>query len=131
MGNPLSAQDLLDAARRRITRHTPTQAHDAQSQGAIIVDLRCDADRIAEGSIPGGLPIALSVLPWRVDPESPSPDERLTSRDTTLILVCNDGFSSSLAAAELVEMGFAHTGDIEGGFRAWTAAGLPVEAQSG
>ena len=130
MGNPLSARDLLDAARRRITRHTPTQAHDAQSQGAIIVDLRCEADRTAEGSIPGAVPIALSVLPWRVDPASPSRDERLTGRDTTMVLVCNDGFSSSLAAAELIDMGFTHAGDIEGGFRAWAAAGLPVEVDS-
>jgi len=130
MGNPLSAQDLLDAARRRIARHTPSQAHDAQSQGAIIVDVRCDTDRTAEGSIPGAVPIALSVLPWRVDPASPTRDERLANRDATVIVVCNDGFSSSLAAAQLIDMGFTHAGDIEGGFRTWASAGLPVETDT-
>ncbi|RZV43534.1 MAG: rhodanese-like domain-containing protein [Acidimicrobiia bacterium] len=130
MGRPLSAQDLLDAARVRIHRHSPAQALQAQSEGAIILDLRCGSDRTAEGSIPDSLPIALSVLPWRVDPASPSRDERLTSREATLILVCNDGFSSSLAAANLIEMGFANAGDLEGGYRAWAAAGLPVESDS-
>ena len=130
MGRPLSAQDLLYAARGRIHRHSPAQALQAQSEGAIILDLRCDSDRTAEGSIPGSLPTALSVLPWRVDPASPSRDERLTSREATLILVCNDGFSSSLAAANLVDMGFANAGDLEGGYRAWAAAGLPVESDS-
>jgi rhodanese-related sulfurtransferase len=130
MANPLSAKDLLNTARRRIARHTPAEAHDAQSQGAIIVDLRCETDRTAGGAIPGAVPAALSVLPWRVDPTSPTRDERLASREETMILVCNDGFSSSLAAAQLIDMGFTHAGDIEGGFQAWVAAGLPVETDS-
>ena len=131
MGKPLSAQDMLDAARRDIARFSPTGALAAQADGATIVDLRCGADRLAEGGIPGAVPIALSVLLWRADPTSASRDERIADRDARLILVCNDGYSSSLAASDLVEMGFPHAGDIAGGFRAWAAAGLPVEVQDG
>jgi len=124
MGNTLSARDLLDAARRRITRFSPEEALAAQASGTLMVDLRCDADRVDEGEIPGAIPVALSVLPWRVDPTSASRDDRITNSD--LILVCNDGFSSSLAAAELASMGI-EAGDVTGGFRAWAAAGLPIE----
>ncbi|MGI9649297.1 MAG: rhodanese-like domain-containing protein [Acidimicrobiia bacterium] len=125
----LSADDLLTAARSQIQRFTPTAAREAQASGATIIDLRCGTDREAEGSIPGAIPIALSVLPWRVDPGSDYRDERLTDRDASLILVCNDGYSSSLAAAQLVSMGFVRAADLDGGFRAWAAAGLPLQAR--
>ncbi|NNC91125.1 MAG: rhodanese-like domain-containing protein [Acidimicrobiia bacterium] len=127
MGDALSAQDLLDAARRRITRYSPAAALAAQSQGNVIVDLRCNTDRIAEGGIPGSIPIALSVLPWRADPTSAFRDDQIT--DSDLILVCNDGFSSSLAAAQLLDMGI-EAGDLDGGFRAGADAGLPVESHT-
>jgi rhodanese-related sulfurtransferase len=122
----LSAQDLLEAARRQIQRFAPVAAREAQAGGAIIIDLRCGTDRETEGSIPGAIPIALSVLPWRVDPASDYRDDRVTDREATLILVCNDGYSSSLAAAQLVSMGFTKAADLDGGFRAWVAAGLPL-----
>ena len=127
MANPLSAQDLLDAARRQITRYLPTEAQAAQATGTEIVDLRCAGDQATEGQIPGALPIPLSVLPWRADPASEWRDDRIADRSKKLILVCNDGFSSSLAAANLVQMGFIDVGDLAGGFRAWAAAGLPVQ----
>jgi rhodanese-related sulfurtransferase len=130
MGNPLSAQELLDAARRRITRYSPVAALEAQTGGAILVDLRCGADRLAEGAIPGAITIALSALPWRADPASDSRDDRIADREARLILVCNDGYSSSLAASDLTRMGFAGAGELEGGFRAWSAAGLPIELDS-
>jgi len=123
----LSAQDLLDSARRHISRFAPAAALAAQAAGATIIDLRCEPDREAEGAIPGAIPVALSVLPWRVDPESEWRDDRLTDRAATVILVCNDGYSSSLAAANLVRMGFSSAGDLEGGFRSWAAAGLPID----
>lgn len=122
----LSAQDLLGAARGQIQRFAPAAARQAQAAGATIIDLRCATDRETEGSIPGAIPIALSVLPWRVDPTSDYRDERVTDRGATLILVCNDGYSSSLAAAQLVSMGFTRAADLEGGFRAWVAADLPL-----
>ena len=91
---------------------------EAQAGGALIVDTRADDDRRREGVIPGALPVPLSVLPWRT--------ERFGSPDRLLVVVCNDGYSSSLAAATLQELGFAHATDLDGGFRAWRAAGLPV-----
>ena len=127
MAHEPTAADLLDAARHRIQRYRPQEARAAQSAGAVLVDLRCAEDRGAEGAIPGAIPIALSVLPWRADPASETRDDRIADRSATLILVCNDGFSSSLAAAQLLEMGFAHAGDLEGGFRAWAEAGLPLD----
>lgn len=127
MTDALSAQDLLDAARRHISRFSPANALAAQAKGTILVDLRCEPDRVAEGVIPEAIPIALSVLPWRADPTSQSRDDRITN--AALILVCNDGFSSSLAAADLVRMGI-DAGDLDGGFRAWAAGGLPVEPLS-
>ncbi|MCP4248322.1 MAG: rhodanese-like domain-containing protein, partial [bacterium] len=127
MTDALSARDLLDAARQQISRYSPADAMTAQEDGAVIVDLRCQADRAAEGAIPESIPIPLSVLPWRADPESESRDDRIANRSLQLVLVCNDGYSSSLAAADLVRMGFRQAGDLDGGFRAWAAAGLPVD----
>ncbi len=121
---------MLEAARRTISRFSPADASAAQEAGAVVVDLRCEADRVTEGNIAGAIPISLSVLPWRVDPASESRDDRIADREARLILVCNDGYSSSMAAANLVEMGFTRAGDLEGGFRAWAAAGLPVESQA-
>lgn len=122
-----SAEQLLTRARSQITRYSPGNAARAQESGAVIIDLRCGADREAEGSVPDAIAIALSVLPWRVDPEAERTDARINDRGATLILMCNDGYSSSLAAATLAEMGFGDVGDIDGGFRAWAAGGLPVE----
>ena len=122
-----SASQLLSQARSRITRYRPHAAAEAQATGAFIVDLRCSEDRLAEGTVPHAVVVGLSVLPWRVDPEAERTDPRINDRATRLILMCNDGYSSSLAAATLTEMGFADVGDIDGGFRAWSAAGLPIE----
>jgi len=127
MNDALSAQDMLNAARQQISRFSPPDALSAQAAGAVIVDLRCEGDRMAEGSIPEAIPIPLSVLPWRADPTSEWRDDRIADRDKTLILVCNDGYSSSLATADLVQMGFTHAGDLDGGFRRWAASGLPVD----
>ncbi len=127
MNRVLSAEDLLEAARRVIRRYTPSEALEAQAAGGHLIDLRCAFDRESEGAIPGAIAVPLSVVPWRVDPSSASRDERIADREATLILVCNDGYSSSLAAANLTKMGFARAGDVAGGFRAWAASGLPVE----
>ena len=124
-----TADQLLAEARSRIVRYLPSEAAGAQAAGATIIDLRCHDDRLAEGSLPGAVTVALSVLPWHVDPEAENTDARVNNRAATMILVCNDGYSSSLAAATMVDMGFAGVGDIDGGFRAWSAAGLPVETK--
>ncbi len=128
MRTHLSVEELLSAARRNIERYTPAQARAAQADGAIIVDVRCRSDRQQEGAVPGAIPLALSVLPWRADPESRTRDDRIANRDARLILMCNDGYSSSLAAGDLFKMGFTDVGDMDGGFHAWAAAGLPLES---
>jgi rhodanese-related sulfurtransferase len=104
----------------------PSAALAAAKAGAVIVDTRCEEDRIREGRIPFAVEASLSVLEWRCDPDSETADERLADLDHYLILVCNDGYSSSLAAGSLLDLGFRQTGDVIGGFRAWSAAGLPV-----
>jgi len=128
MGTPPSVQQLLEAARRGIDRFTPVEALAAQGSGAIIVDVRCAEDRKKEGAVPGAIAFPLSVLPWRADPDSQTRDQRIANRDAQLILMCNDGYSSSLAAETLSRMGFHRVGDMDGGFHGWAAAGLPVLA---
>ena len=117
--------EALAAYRSRIERIDAATL--AKTPEAVIVDTRDSLDRQAEGAIPGSIPIPLSVLLWRADPDSPSRDERIADLDARLVVVCNDGFSSSWAAAELVSLGFGRAGDLIGGHRAWVAAGLPVE----
>ncbi len=122
-----NAEEILTQARSHITRYSPSAAVQAQAAGAVIIDLRCQADQSAEGTVPNAVTIALSVLPWRADPEAEYTDGRINDRAATLILMCNDGYSSSLAGATLADMGFTQVGDIDGGFRAWVAGGHPVE----
>jgi rhodanese-related sulfurtransferase len=118
--------ELLATARSRIRRYEPAEAAAAMSDGAVLIDLRCLEDRATEGSIEGAVIVPRTVLEWRADPDSEWSDDRIARLDLTLILMCNDGYSSSLGAATLVDMGFAHAGDLAGGFRAWRTAGLPV-----
>ncbi len=122
--------EVLEAARARITRYSPEAALAAARDGAVIVDTRSSGDVDREGRIPGSVYIHRNVLEWRCDPSSGHSDPRVSDRDMPLIIVCNDGYSSSLAAASLVELGFSRAGDLEGGFRAWAKAGLPVERKA-
>ena len=96
--------------------------------GAILIDTRCAELRRETGTIPGSIHVPLSVLYWRLDPTSGHDDPRLSDPQQQLILVCAHGYSSSLAAATLHEMGFLKATDVVGGFEAWAADGLPVEA---
>jgi rhodanese-related sulfurtransferase len=125
---PTTVRDLLSVARARIDRHDPSSARAAQAQGAVIVDTRCGEDRAATGSIPGSVHIPLSVLYWRLDRTSgPHLEEELADRERHLILVCADGYSSSLAAATLRDLGFTRADDLDGGFNRWLAEDMPVE----
>ena len=119
--------DVLAAARSRIRRYAPDAASVAAARGAVLVDTRSDGDVRREGRIPGSVYIHRNVLEWRCDPASSHKDPRVSDLGATIIVVCNDGYSSSLAAASLLELGFANAGDLIGGFRGWVAAGLPVE----
>ncbi len=96
------------------------------AEGALLVDTRCADDRRRTGTIPGSVHVPLSVLFWRLDPSSEYDDPALSDPARPVILMCAHGFSSSLAAATLHDLGFASVGDVVGGFEAWSAAGLPV-----
>jgi rhodanese-related sulfurtransferase len=122
-------EGLLETARARIDRLDPEAAWAEASQGeALIVDIRSTDDRRRDGVVPGALHIPRTVLEWRVDPDGEWRNPHVGGRDRRLVLLCAHGFSSSLAAASLVELGFAHAADVIGGFEAWRQAGLPVVA---
>jgi rhodanese-related sulfurtransferase len=116
-------EDLLREARAKIERFEPTDAWAATEDGAVVVDTRVDR---SAGVVPGSLHVPLSVLQWRVAPDSDWRNPHVGGVDTRLILICDQGESSSLAAASLRELGFTRVGDVIGGFEAWLAAGLPV-----
>lgn len=126
----LTIDDLLTDARARLRRLSPPEAAAAAAadDSAILVDIRSESQRAADGTIPGAIWHPRNVLEWRVDPASSHADPAL-SRDlsATLVIVCNEGYQSSLAAATLQDLGFANATDLDGGFQAWRAAGLPVE----
>src|SRR5947209_4879629 len=119
---------VLAAAQARLRRLTPDEAWAATRRGWTIVDTRSPDDIRRDGAIPGALRIPLSVLEWRVDPTAERSSSELEGRREHLVLICQDGYSSSLAALRLHEIGFANTTDIIGGFAAWLAAALPVES---
>jgi rhodanese-related sulfurtransferase len=123
-----SIDDLLEAARARLDRLSPRQAQRAILGAAILVDIRPQAQRQAEGCVPGALWVERNVLEWRFDPRSPA---RLPQAgyDARLIVMCSAGYASSLAAASLQDLGLRHATDLTGGFQAWQGSGLPVTAQ--
>jgi rhodanese-related sulfurtransferase len=110
--------NVLDEARGRLSRLTPAQALDAQGAGAVVVDIRPEYQRSAEGEWPGALVIDRNVLEWRFDPQS---DARLPIADYSLhvIVLCREGYASSLAAASLQELGIFRATDVIGGHLAW------------
>jgi rhodanese-related sulfurtransferase len=120
---------VLAEARTRLDRLTPRQALRAVTAGAVLVDIRPAAQRAAEGEIPGALIVERNVLEWRFDPASAA---RLPQAgyDLQVIIVCSEGYTSSLAAAALQDLGVRRATDLEGGFLAWQAAGLPVVGHS-
>jgi MFS family permease len=125
-----NVDDLLAEARARIApRLGPEEAQRAQAGGALIVDLRSSDERRRSGVVPGSLHIPRSVLEWRVDPECEYRNPAVGDLDRPLVLMCADGFSSSLAAASLRELGFRRATDLIGGFDAWKRAGLPVNPE--
>lgn len=111
--------DLLAEVRRGLVRVLPERLDEHRSLGAVVVDIRPDSYREREGEIPGALVIERNVLEWRLDPTSP---HRLTDgvdATTEVIVVCNDGYASTLAAESLRRIGLEHATDLEGGYRAW------------
>lgn len=126
MSDRTTIHELLSSARAGLDRLSPIEAYEAHRSGATLIDTRCAEQRQADGAIPGAVPIPLSVLYWRLDPASPSRDPSLADLPGRIVLLCAHGFSSSLAAATLRALGFEGATDVDGGFEAWAAAGLPV-----
>ena len=121
-------EDLLESARAGLRRLTPEQSFEAMQRGdAVVVDIREEERREHDGRVPGAVEIARNVLEWRCAPQSEWRDERVSDPSRLLIVMCNEGYQSSLAAATLQELGLERATDMDGGFQRWRAAGLPVE----
>jgi rhodanese-related sulfurtransferase len=121
-----TAADLLAEARSVIRRVDPEAAWAAASAGeALILDIRSEDERRRDGVVPGSLHVPRTVLEWRADPASRWRNDRVAGSRRRLVLLCAHGWSSSLAAAALVDLGHEDAGDVVGGFEAWVAAGLP------
>lgn len=120
-------EKLLEEARARLARVDPAGARAAIEDGAVLVDIRAESQRERDGVVPGSVFIARNVLEWRCDPDGSHRDERVAEPAHPLIVMCDAGYQSSLAAATLQELGHEQATDLDGGFQAWRAAGLPVE----
>jgi rhodanese-related sulfurtransferase len=119
------AEVLADAS-ARIERLEPPAAHAAAREGALLVDIRSDASRERDGVVPGSLHIPRTVLEWRLAPDSETRTPYVAGPEQRIVVLCEHGFSSVLAAASLVDLGYTRAGDVVGGFEAWQAAGLPT-----
>ncbi len=118
--------ELLAAVRRGLQRLDPHAAAQAAAAGALLVDIRPAAQRAAHGGIPGAVVVERTVLEWRLDPTSPHRIPQATDHDREVVVICQQGYSSSLAAASLQQLGLRRATDLAGGVDAWLAAGLPT-----
>ena len=123
---PPTINEVLERARRKLVRVEPHHAAAELMSGALLVDTRTETQRANQGEIPGAIVIDRTVLEWRLDPTSPSRIEQAKDHQIRVIIVCAEGYSSSLAAASLQDIGLVNATDLIGGFEAWKAAGLPV-----
>jgi rhodanese-related sulfurtransferase len=115
----LSADDLVDRARRHIERTQPAELAAVSAAGGLIVDIRPEAQRALEGELPGALVIERNVLEWRLDPNGTHRRPEATGFDRPVVVVCSEGYASSLAALSLRKLGYQHAGDLIGGYQAW------------
>jgi rhodanese-related sulfurtransferase len=122
-----SLDRLIEEAASRITRFEPQEALDAANAGGLIIDIRSQDARERDGVIPGSLHIPRTVLEWRVAVESEWRSPYIGGLDQQLILICDHGYSSILAASNLVQLGFHRAADVIGGFEAWENQGLPIK----
>jgi rhodanese-related sulfurtransferase len=123
----LSVDQMLAQARSRLQRLTPAQAHDALAAGALLVDIRPGWQRAEEGEVPGALLVERNHLEWRFDPECDARLPQATGYDVQVIVLCSEGYTSSLAADSLRSLGLHRATDVIGGFQAWSAEGLPMQ----
>ncbi|MHC5261781.1 rhodanese-like domain-containing protein [Streptomyces sp. UC4497] len=125
--SPVGIDELLEQVRSGLDRVEARDACDAASRGeALLVDIRYAALRERDGLIPGALVVERNELEWRLDPRGSHRAPEATGHDLRVVVVCNEGYASSLAAASLHQLGLHRATDLVGGFQAWRAAGLPV-----
>ena len=122
----MGVDELFAAAEAKIERLGPEAASGACAAGAVIIDTRMHSDREKYGVVPGSIHIPRTLLEWRVSPGSEWTNPYLVDLNRQLIVMCNQGYSSVLAAANLVDIGYARAADLRGGFHAWVEAGLPT-----
>jgi rhodanese-related sulfurtransferase len=123
-----TVDELLAEARSRLTRLDPQAAHEAMEDGGTLIDIRSESQIERDGVVPGALVIGRNVLEWRLDPNCEHRHSEAPSLDAEVIVMCNEGYASSFAAATLQQLGFARATDLDGGFQAWREAGLPVRS---
>jgi rhodanese-related sulfurtransferase len=127
----VTIEQLLAEARTRLQRLEPLQAQAACRDGGVLVDIRGDSQRQRDGVVPQALVIARNVLEWRCDPTSRWRDPAVSDPSREIVLMCDEGYQSSLAAATLIDLGLPRATDLVGGFQAWRRAGLPVTRPTG
>jgi rhodanese-related sulfurtransferase len=125
-GDAPAVDRLLADARASLRRLTPCQTAEAAAAGALVVDTRTETQRAEQGELPGAVVIDRTVLEWRLDPNGPWRIPDAGDADRLIVVVCSQGYSSSLAAASLQRLGLPNATDMAGGFEAWRASGLPV-----
>ncbi|MFE9466467.1 rhodanese-like domain-containing protein [Streptomyces virginiae] len=128
---PVGIDELLERVRAGYTRVEAQEAYAAASAGALLVDIRYQTLRDRDGLIPGALVVERNELEWRLDPTGSHRAPEATSHDLRVVVICNEGYASSLAAASLHALGLHRATDLTGGFQAWKTAGLPVVPGAG
>jgi rhodanese-related sulfurtransferase len=125
MTDPAAIAVLLETVRKGLDRVQPADLASEIAAGALVVDIRPIEQRHRDGDLPGALTIDRNVLEWRLDPTSPDHIPEATDTSRRIIIVCNEGYSSSLAAATLRQLGLERASDLIGGFQAWKDSQLP------
>ncbi len=123
---PSHVDQMLERSRSRFRRVGPQEAARLSASGGLLVDIRPQAQRTEFGEIPGAVVVERNVLEWRLDPSSPDRHDAVTGPDQDIIVICQAGYASSLAAASLFELGLSRATDLVGGYEAWAEAGLPT-----
>ncbi|HEX3563816.1 MAG TPA: rhodanese-like domain-containing protein [Acidimicrobiales bacterium] len=124
-----TADELVAQARRRISRIVPAELEPLAAAGGLIVDIRPVAQRAEEGELPGALIIERNVLEWRLDPSGDHRIPQVTGYEQPVVVVCSEGYASSLAADTVRALGYKRAADLVGGYQAWAAwvaAGRPA-----
>lgn len=127
MSEQVGIDELLERVREDLDRVEPKDAFAAAADGALLVDIRYAALRERDGLIPGALVVERNELEWRLDPRGSHRAPEAVSHDLGVVVICNEGYASSLAAASLRQLGLHRATDLIGGFQAWKSAGLPVQ----